>query len=99
MFSLFAQLCFSGSPSIASKMVLMAQCRRSSSIAGAYSEVGGFFYQATNLNDVEEDCRVNWPRSRRDIVAQSEGLEDFGRELQPRTVEAGDVAPMPTDNC
>jgi hypothetical protein len=47
-----------------------------------------------DLDEVEEDGGVDGSRAGSRVVAVGEGLEDFRRQLQPRAVEAADVAPV-----
>lgn len=64
-------------------------------IGGSDSETGGIVNQSPNLDEVEEDSRINWPRSRRVVVAVCETLEDFWRQIQPRAMVGRNMSPMP----
>ena len=60
----------------------------------AHREVRGLVDMAPNLDQVEEDCRVDWARARGVVVCIRKGLENIGRQLEPWTVEGRDVTPV-----
>ena len=68
---------------------------RGHAAGSADGQVGGVIDEAPDLDQVEEDGRVDGARARRVVVGIRDGLEDLGRQLEPRSVEGRDVPPMP----
>lgn len=68
---------------------------RSHAAGSADGEVGGLVDEASDLDQIEEDGGVNGAGSRGVVVRIRDGLEDFGGQLEPWSVERRDVAPMP----
>jgi hypothetical protein len=65
--------------------------------SGLDAEVRGIVDEVADLDEVEEDGRVDGARSGGVVVAVGEVLEDLGRQLEPGAVEGRDEAPMPGD--
>lgn len=68
---------------------------RGNARGGLDAEVRGIVNEAADLDEVEEDGRVDRARSGRVVVAVGEVLEDLGWQLEPGAVEGRDEAPMP----
>jgi len=55
--------------------------------SSAYCEVGGLVDEASDLDEIEENCRIDRTRSGSIVIRICEALEDLGRQLQPWPVE------------
>jgi hypothetical protein len=65
---------------------------------GAHGEVGGIIDETADLDQVEEDCRVNGARPGSVVVRIGDSFQNFRGELKPWAMKGRNIAPMSEDN-
>ena len=61
----------------------------------AHGEIRCLVDEPSDLDQVEEDGRVDGPRPRGVVVRIRDGLENLGGQLEPLAMKGRDVSPMP----